>query len=57
MPEAELIIKMADFEKIREEMEAYDAKREDVIKRCRDMQKASKNSIYDLHRLHATPRP
>jgi hypothetical protein len=41
---------VADFDVIREKSAAYDAAREDVIKRCRDAQKLSKNAIYSLHR-------
>ncbi|KAJ1496514.1 Translin [Baffinella frigidus] len=45
-----LVVDGAEFEVMRAEMEAYDAQREDVIKQCRDMQKAAKTSIYQLHR-------
>lgn len=40
----------SDFDRINAEMASYDKKREDVIKRSRDIQKMSKNSIFSLHR-------
>lgn len=47
---AAAIIDDADFERMRGEMAAEDEKREVLIKRSREALKASKNSIYDLHR-------
>lgn len=41
---------VSDFDVIRDKAAEYDAAREDVIKRCRDAQKLSKNAIYSLHR-------
>lgn len=49
-PDPNALIHQPDFDRIRAEMERYDAKREDVIKRCRDVQKISKLAIYGLHR-------
>ena len=43
-------ITAADFDKMRESLEAADAVREQVIKRTRDVQKLSKQAIYSLHR-------
>eukprot|EP00343_Euplotes_focardii_P011395 CAMPEP_0205831690 /NCGR_PEP_ID=MMETSP0206-20130828/44798_1 /ASSEMBLY_ACC=CAM_ASM_000279 /TAXON_ID=36767 /ORGANISM="Euplotes focardii, Strain TN1" /LENGTH=182 /DNA_ID=CAMNT_0053136555 /DNA_START=42 /DNA_END=587 /DNA_ORIENTATION=- len=39
-----------EFAEIRTRLKAYDTTRETVIKRCRDVQKLSKNSIYSMHR-------
>lgn len=50
-PDPNALILQSDFDRIRAEMERYDAKREDVIKRCRDVQKISKLAIYGLHRV------
>eukprot|EP00035_Acanthoeca_spectabilis_P023533 m.449761 g.449761 ORF g.449761 m.449761 type:complete len:468 (+) comp19872_c0_seq1:1017-2420(+) len=44
------LVTVADFDDMRERITAYDAAREDVIKRCRDAQKLSKNAIYSMHR-------
>eukprot|EP00890_Picochlorum_soloecismus_P000421 jgi/Picsp_1/137/NSC_00137-R1_translin-like protein len=38
------------FDRISEEMKSYDEKREQVIKRSRDVQKLSKQAIFSLHR-------
>jgi predicted translin family RNA/ssDNA-binding protein len=40
----------SDFNEIQLRMENFDAKREAVIKRCRDSQKAAKQAIFALHR-------
>ena len=40
----------SDFDRIDEEMRAYDEKREVVIKRSRDIQKLSKQAIFSMHR-------
>ena len=45
------IVNSPEFAQLRKEMEEYDDRRENVIKQCRDMQKGSKNSIYQLHRF------
>ena len=47
---AQTVLDADEFDAMRTAMEDNDAKRERVIKECRDLQKASKNSIYDLHR-------
>ena len=47
---AQTVLDVDEFDAMRTAMEDNDAKRERVIKECRDLQKASKNSIYDLHR-------
>ena len=39
-----------EFKKIREQLEKYDAQRELLIKKSRDLLKASKRLIYSLHR-------
>lgn len=39
-----------DFERIRQDMIRYDAEREVIIKRSRDIQKLSKQAIFSLHR-------
>jgi predicted translin family RNA/ssDNA-binding protein len=39
-----------DFDEMRSAMEEYDGRREELIKRCRDVQKLSKQAIYSLHR-------
>jgi len=44
------MIDEAEWERINEEMQAYDKKREDIIKRSRDIQKNSKQAIFSLHR-------
>ena len=46
----ELLLPVSDLEAVRLKMVSYDAKREQVIKRCRDVQKLSKVSIFSLHR-------
>ena len=43
-------IRPADFDTIKAELEAYDKRREQIIKQSRDVQKLSKNAIYSLHR-------
>ena len=50
LPVVQGIVDSAEFAQLRKEMEEYDDMRENVIKQCRDMQKGSKNSIYQLHR-------
>ena len=40
----------SDFDRIDEEMRAYDEKREVEIKRSRDIQKLSKQAIFSMHR-------
>lgn len=40
----------SDFDRIEGEMRAYDEKREQVVKRSRDIQKLSKQAIFSLHR-------
>merc|ERR1712072_121269 len=40
----------ADFERIRSDLQAYDQKREKIIKTSRDVQKLSKQAIFSLHR-------
>lgn len=44
------MLDVADFDSIVEEMKVYDERRETVIKRSRDIQKASKQAIFSLHR-------
>jgi len=39
-----------EFAAMQSRMSSYDALREDVIKKSRDIQKLSKNSVYSLHR-------
>eukprot|EP00963_Diacronema_lutheri_P006259 scaffold541_cov335-Pavlova_lutheri.AAC.4 len=39
-----------DFQRMKQEMTKYDAEREVVIKRSRDIQKLSKQAIFSLHR-------
>ena len=46
----ELLLPVNELEEIRLKMVAFDEKREQVIKRCRDVQKLSKQAIYSLHR-------
>lgn len=41
---------MADLSNIQEEMAAYDNKREDLVKKSRDILKLSKQLIYAVHR-------
>ena len=48
------ILPTEDIEKVRVAMVAFDAKREQVIKQCRDVQKLSKQSIFSLHRGQTT---
>ncbi|GIL46914.1 hypothetical protein Vafri_3779 [Volvox africanus] len=40
----------SDWERLGEYLAAYDATREGVIKRCRDVQKLAKQAVYSLHR-------
>ena len=47
---AQTVLDADEFDAMRTAMEDNDAKRERVIKECRDLLKASNNSIYDLHR-------
>ena len=49
-PSGAVVLPSKDIEKVRVNLAAYDAKRELVIKRCRDVQKLSKQSIFSLHR-------
>eukprot|EP00299_Pterocystis_sp_00344_P010323 c4582_g1_i1.p1 GENE.c4582_g1_i1~~c4582_g1_i1.p1 ORF type:complete len:444 (-),score=121.33 c4582_g1_i1:863-2194(-) len=44
------VINVDEFDTIRKRMEHIDEMREVVIKRCRDIQKNSKQAIYSLHR-------
>ena len=44
------ILPLEDIEKVRVDMVAFDEKRELMIKRCRDVQKLSEQSIFSLHR-------
>ncbi|KAL4457974.1 hypothetical protein ABPG75_012839 [Micractinium tetrahymenae] len=44
------MLDISDFERIDGELRAYDEKREQVIKRSRDIQKLSKQAIFSLHR-------
>eukprot|EP00195_Chlamydomonas_chlamydogama_P016442 CAMPEP_0202902450 /NCGR_PEP_ID=MMETSP1392-20130828/16859_1 /ASSEMBLY_ACC=CAM_ASM_000868 /TAXON_ID=225041 /ORGANISM="Chlamydomonas chlamydogama, Strain SAG 11-48b" /LENGTH=226 /DNA_ID=CAMNT_0049589211 /DNA_START=155 /DNA_END=832 /DNA_ORIENTATION=- len=44
------MLDVQDWKQLAAGYKAYDEKREMVIKRCRDMQKLSKNAIYALHR-------
>lgn len=44
------MLDQADFERIDNDMRAYDETREKVIKRSRDIQKLSKQAIFSLHR-------
>lgn len=39
-----------EIDELRKRLDDYDAKREEVIKTCRDAQKASKQAIYSVHR-------
>ena len=48
-----LLLPLAEIEQVRVRMVAFDEKRENVIKRCRDVQKLSKQSIFSLHRNQA----
>eukprot|EP00037_Helgoeca_nana_P011256 m.100943 g.100943 ORF g.100943 m.100943 type:complete len:337 (-) comp20708_c0_seq7:123-1133(-) len=43
-------VNVDDFDAMRDRISAYDSAREDVIKRCRDPQKMSKQAIYAMHR-------
>ena len=45
-----LLLSLDDLEKVRLKMVASDEKREQVIKRCRDVQKLSKQAIFSIHR-------
>jgi predicted translin family RNA/ssDNA-binding protein len=38
------------FAELKRRLDEYDLKREDVIKQCRDAQKASKQAIFSVHR-------
>jgi hypothetical protein len=44
------VVDKASLAMIKGRFEAYDQKREDVIKRSREVQKAAKNSIFAMHR-------
>ena len=44
------ILPLEDIKKVRVDMVAFNEKREHMIKRCRDVQKLSKQSIFSLHR-------
>ena len=44
------LLPVDELDAIREKMGAYDEKREQVIKRSRDIQKLSKQAIFSLHR-------
>ena len=46
----EAVLNPDDIEAIRTEIAAADLARDNVIKQCRDMQKAAKNAIFALHR-------
>ena len=41
---------MANFDKLRKDIQEYDSKREDLIKKSRDLLKLSKQLIYSVHR-------
>eukprot|EP00041_Stephanoeca_diplocostata_P026469 m.714827 g.714827 ORF g.714827 m.714827 type:complete len:515 (-) comp22973_c1_seq1:413-1957(-) len=47
---ASAVVTESDFDNIRTKLELYDSKREDVIKKTRDVQKLSKQAIFSLHR-------
>jgi predicted translin family RNA/ssDNA-binding protein len=44
------LLPVEELETVRIKMVAFDEKREQVIKRCRDVQKLSKQAIFSLHR-------
>ncbi|MFH2028104.1 MAG: hypothetical protein ABIJ08_03125 [Nanoarchaeota archaeon] len=44
------MINKTDFDKIRSHLEDYDKKREELIKKARDVLKISKQLIYSMHR-------
>jgi len=44
------MIDKTDFKHIRERLEQYDAKREELIKKARDVLKLAKQLIYSVHR-------
>ena len=44
------MINKKDFKKIRLNLEKYDKKREELIKKARDVLKLSKQLIYSIHR-------
>jgi len=46
----EALLDVAQFETLRKDMEAYDATRDTIIRRSRDITKSAKNAIYSLHR-------
>ena len=48
--EASKLMDVAEMEQIRVQVESYDATRDAIIKRSRDITKCSKNAIYSLHR-------
>uniref|UniRef100_A0A7S1NCU6 Translin n=1 Tax=Eutreptiella gymnastica TaxID=73025 RepID=A0A7S1NCU6_9EUGL len=48
--EASTLMDVAEMEQIRMQVEEYDATRDAIIKRSRDITKCSKNAIYCLHR-------
>jgi predicted translin family RNA/ssDNA-binding protein len=43
-------LEVADFDNLIEELSTYDFKREEIIKRARDITKLSKQAIFSLHR-------
>lgn len=48
--EGKMAFDATDFDAIVDEMKSYDEHRENVIKKSRDIQKASKQAIFSLHR-------
>lgn len=50
MDSADDLISVADFDAIKVRLDHFDALREDVIKKTRDIQKLSKQAIFSLHR-------
>ncbi|PNH12796.1 hypothetical protein TSOC_000251 [Tetrabaena socialis] len=44
------LVEESDWERVGSYLTAYDEQREDVIKRCRDVQKLAKQAVYSLHR-------
>jgi predicted translin family RNA/ssDNA-binding protein len=44
------LLHTADFDEIRQRLDTYDKLREQVIKDCRDVQKAAKQAIFAVHR-------
>ena len=47
------LVNEADFQALRDEMEQYDAAREVIIKRSREVLKGAKSAIFSLHRGNA----